>query len=65
MDNRPQWGSRAGFIMAAVGSAIGLGNIWRFPAVAYENGGEHSFPLFVCPADSRYTASDYGIYNWP
>lgn len=39
MDNRPQWGTRAGFIMAAVGSAIGLGNIWRFPAVAYDNGG--------------------------
>ncbi|MDA7027539.1 sodium-dependent transporter [Bacillus sp. CLL-7-23] len=39
MDHRPQWGTRAGFIMAAVGSAIGLGNIWRFPAVAYENGG--------------------------
>lgn len=39
MDNRPQWGSRAGFIFAAVGSAIGLGNIWRFPAVAYDNGG--------------------------
>ncbi|MGE6257544.1 sodium-dependent transporter [Heyndrickxia sporothermodurans] len=39
MDNRPQWGSRSGFIFAAVGSAIGLGNIWRFPAVAYENGG--------------------------
>ncbi|GIO25136.1 sodium-dependent transporter [Oceanobacillus sp. J11TS1] len=39
MENRSQWGTRAGFIMAAVGSAIGLGNIWRFPAVAYENGG--------------------------
>ncbi|MBD8070445.1 sodium-dependent transporter [Bacillus sp. PS06] len=39
MDNRPQWGTRAGFILAAVGSAIGLGNIWRFPAVAYDNGG--------------------------
>ncbi|MFS1517400.1 sodium-dependent transporter [Bacillus sp. SCS-151] len=39
MDNRPQWGTRAGFILAAVGSAIGLGNIWRFPATAYENGG--------------------------
>jgi neurotransmitter:Na+ symporter, NSS family len=39
MDNRSQWGTRAGFIMAAAGSAIGLGNIWRFPAVAYENGG--------------------------
>lgn len=39
MENRPQWGSRAGFILAAAGSAIGLGNIWRFPATAYENGG--------------------------
>ncbi|WP_100332173.1 sodium-dependent transporter [Bacillus xiapuensis] len=36
---RPIWGTRTGFILAAVGSAIGLGNIWRFPAVAYENGG--------------------------
>lgn len=39
METRSQWGTRAGFILAAVGSAIGLGNIWRFPAVAYENGG--------------------------
>ncbi len=36
---REQWGTRLGFLMAAIGSAIGLGNIWRFPAVAYENGG--------------------------
>lgn len=39
MENRAQFGSRAGFIFAAVGSAIGLGNIWRFPGVAYDNGG--------------------------
>jgi neurotransmitter:Na+ symporter, NSS family len=39
MKTRSQWGTRAGFIFAAVGSAVGLGNIWRFPAVAYENGG--------------------------
>lgn len=31
--------SRWGFILAAMGSAIGLGNIWRYPVVAYENGG--------------------------
>ncbi|WP_048601268.1 sodium-dependent transporter [Rubeoparvulum massiliense] len=39
MEERQNWGSRAGFIMAAVGSAVGLGNIWRFPYIAYENGG--------------------------
>ncbi|MFT9486208.1 MAG: sodium-dependent transporter [Tepidibacillus sp.] len=39
MGKREQWGSRAGFILAAIGSAVGLGNIWRFPYVAYANGG--------------------------
>ncbi len=39
MEEREQWSSRAGFIFAAVGSAIGLGNIWRYPYIAYENGG--------------------------
>jgi NSS family neurotransmitter:Na+ symporter len=34
-----KWGSRLGFVMAAVGSAVGLGNIWRFPYMAYDNGG--------------------------
>lgn len=37
--DREQWGSRLGFILAAAGSAIGLGNIWRFPYVTAENGG--------------------------
>lgn len=36
---REQWSGQAGFIVAAIGSAVGLGNIWRFPGVAYENGG--------------------------
>ena len=38
-DDRGQWGSKLGFIMAAAGSAVGLGNIWRFPYVTGENGG--------------------------
>lgn len=36
---REQWKSRLGFIWAAVGSAIGLGSIWRFPYIVGENGG--------------------------
>ncbi|HDR05337.1 MAG TPA: sodium-dependent transporter [Candidatus Marinimicrobia bacterium] len=36
---REQWGSRIGFVLAAAGGAIGLGNIWKFPYVAGQNGG--------------------------
>ncbi len=34
-----QWSSRVGFVFAAIGAAVGLGNIWRFPAVVGQNGG--------------------------
>lgn len=36
---RENWSSKLGFILAAAGSAIGLGNIWRYPYLAGENGG--------------------------
>jgi NSS family neurotransmitter:Na+ symporter len=38
-NDRENWGSRAGFILAAIGSAVGLGNVWRFPHECYSNGG--------------------------
>ena len=37
--DRGAFRGRTAFIFAAIGSAVGLGNIWRFPAVAYDNGG--------------------------
>ncbi|WP_084104142.1 sodium-dependent transporter [Demequina sp. NBRC 110056] len=38
-DKREHWSGQTAFILAAIGSAVGLGNIWRFPGQAYENGG--------------------------
>ena len=44
---REQWSSRRGFILAAVGSAVGLGNMWRFSYLAAENGGAAFVVLYL------------------
>ena len=44
---RGQWTSRLGFILAAAGSAIGLGNIWRFPYLAGANGGSAFIIIYL------------------
>jgi NSS family neurotransmitter:Na+ symporter len=46
-ESREQWGSRAGFILAAVGSAVGLGNMWRFSYLTAENGGAAFLVLYL------------------
>jgi len=38
-EHRETWNSRSGFILAAIGSAVGLGNLWKFPYMLYDNGG--------------------------
>lgn len=45
--SREQWTSRTGFIMAAVGSAVGLGNMWRFSYLTAEKGGAAFVGLYV------------------
>ena len=47
MSNRENFSSTFGIIAAAAGSAVGLGNIWRFPYVAGENGGVRRSLKFV------------------
>lgn len=44
---RAGWRTRAGFYLAAIGSAFGLGNLWRFPYVVGENGGGAFVLLYV------------------
>ena len=45
--SREQWSSRLGFMLAAVGSAVGLGNMWRFSYLTAENGGAAFVLLYV------------------
>lgn len=42
-----RWGSKRAFILAVTGAAVGLGNIWRFPYVAGENGGAAFLLIYV------------------
>jgi neurotransmitter:Na+ symporter, NSS family len=77
MSNRGNFSSRLGFILAAAGSAVGLGNIWRFPFLAGTNGGAgFLFIYLICIltlcvpvmigeiAIGRNAGSDaYGSYN--
>jgi len=46
-NTRGAWGSRFGFVLAAAGSAVGLGHIWRFPYVTGENGGAAFVILYI------------------
>ncbi len=47
MELRPGFTSRIGFILAAAGSAVGLGNIWRFPYLAGQNGGAAFLVIYL------------------
>ena len=49
-NNRGSWGSNIGFILAAVGSAVGLGNIWGFPYKMGKSGGFTFLLVYICLA---------------
>ena len=62
----PQWSSRFAFIMAAVGSSVGLGNLWRFSAEAGRNGGGAFIMIYLaCVLFNRYSGVDERVYYWP
>ncbi len=47
MDNRANFGSRLGIVLATAGSAVGLGNVWRFPTMTGENGGAAFLLIYI------------------
>lgn len=47
MDKRANFGSRLGIVLATAGSAVGLGNVWRFPTMTGENGGAAFILLYI------------------
>lgn len=47
MEKRASWSSRSTFILAAIGSAVGLGNAWRFPGLAAKYGGGAFLMVYV------------------
>ncbi|ROT67957.1 putative GABA transporter [Penaeus vannamei] len=47
-EDRGHWGSKAEFLLSCIGLSVGIGNVWRFPYLAYENGGAaFLFPYII------------------
>ena len=53
-----RWSSDRMFLLAVIGGAVGLGNIWRFPYVVGENGGG-VFVLSLTGSDVRFNGSEF------
>ena len=67
-ETRETWGSTISFILACIGYAVGLGNIWRFPYLAYKSGGgafliPYIIMLILCGIPLLYMELAVGQYT--
>jgi NSS family neurotransmitter:Na+ symporter len=66
-NNREQWKNQTGFILAAIGSAVGLGNIWRFSYLCYtDGGGAYLIPYLIAlfTAGVPLLLLEFGLGHW-
>nr|WP_300998771.1 hypothetical protein [Methanoculleus sp.] len=59
---REQWSSTLGFVLASIGSAVGIGSIWRFPYIVGANGGGAFLIPDLC-RDRRLRMAAEGLYG--
>ena len=48
VEKREKWGRKADFILSSLGYCVGFGNVWRFPYLAYKNGGGRFCVFWSC-----------------
>ncbi|CAH1996178.1 unnamed protein product [Acanthoscelides obtectus] len=66
--NRGKWKNKTEFILSCIGYAVGLGNVWRFPYLAYRNGGgaflvPYLLMLFLCGIPLFFMESALGQFS--